>query len=104
MGIASDALAPPIPQSPNLPVGAGGWVEIAVSDTGTGIPPEAQKAIFEPFYTTKAEDKGTGLGLPICRRIVQEHRGDISLESALGQGTTFRVRLPIAAEVAPGSP
>jgi signal transduction histidine kinase len=68
------------------------WIEIA--DTGEGIRPEALGRIWEPFYTTKPEGKGTGLGLGICRRIVEEHGGTIELESQPGQGTRARLRLP----------
>jgi len=69
----------------------GVWV--SVSDTGTGIPAETVNKIFEPFFTTK--EKGTGLGLMIVQRIVREHGGRIELESHLGEGTTFRVWLPL---------
>jgi PAS domain S-box-containing protein len=73
--------------------GTGGdSVWISVSDTGRGIPPEQINHIFEPFYTTKK--KGTGLGLMIVQRIVRQHGGHIELESHVGQGTTFRIRLP----------
>jgi PAS domain S-box-containing protein len=68
-------------------------VWISVSDTGCGIPPEKINHIFEPFYTTKK--KGTGLGLMIVQRIIRQHGGHIELESHVGQGTTFRIRLPI---------
>lgn len=68
-------------------------VEVAVSDTGTGIPPEDHKKIFQPFFTTK--HRGTGLGLPICQRIVEQHGGFIYIESELGKGTTVTVRLPV---------
>ena len=64
-----------------------------VSDTGGGIPPEEIQRIFEPFYTTKR--KGTGLGLMIVQRIVREHGGRIELESRVGQGTMFRIWLPL---------
>ena len=67
------------------------WVEVA--DTGGGIPQEQLNRIFEPFYTTKK--KGTGLGLMIVQRIVRDHGGRIDLESHVGQGTTFRVHLPL---------
>jgi two-component system, sporulation sensor kinase E len=67
-------------------------VWISISDTGRGIPPEQINHIFEPFYTTKK--KGTGLGLMIVQRIVQQHGGRIELESNVGQGTTFRIHLP----------
>jgi signal transduction histidine kinase len=67
-------------------------VEVAVSDTGKGIPPDDHKKIFQPFFTTK--HRGTGLGLPICQRIVEQHGGFIYIESELGKGTTVTVRLP----------
>jgi len=68
-------------------------IVITVSDTGGGIPREQIKRIFEPFYTTKK--KGTGLGLMIVQRIVREHGGRIELESRVGQGSTFRIWLPL---------
>jgi PAS domain S-box-containing protein len=69
----------------------GVWISIA--DTGCGIPQEQLSRIFEPFYTTKK--KGSGLGLMIVQRIVREHGGLIKLESHVGQGTTFRIWLPL---------
>ncbi len=71
------------------------WAHIRVSDTGTGIPPEVEVHLFEPFFTTKPEGKGTGLGLAICHGIVQSHGGTISVDSEVGRGTTFDVKLPI---------
>jgi PAS domain S-box-containing protein len=68
---------------------------ISVSDTGQGIPPEIQDRIFEPFFTTKPVGEGTGLGLAVSFGIVQEHGGRISVESRVGQGSTFTVWLPI---------
>ena len=68
-------------------------VWLSVSDTGGGIPPEQLQRIFEPFYTTKK--KGTGLGLMIVQRIIREHGGRIELESRVGQGTSFRIWLPL---------
>ena len=70
-------------------------VEIVIHDNGPGIPAEAQADIFKPFVSTKGS-RGTGLGLPVSRKIIQEHGGDILLESTPGDGTTFRVRLPIS--------
>lgn len=67
--------------------------EIAVIDNGPGIPKERQSRIFEPFHTTKGS-RGTGLGLAVTKRIVEEHRGRIRVESAEGQGATFRIILP----------
>ena len=72
---------------------ASNGIWLSVSDTGGGIPPEQLQRIFEPFYTTKK--KGTGLGLMIVQRIVREHGGRIELESRVGQGTSFRIWLPL---------
>ncbi len=69
--------------------------EISIADTGEGIPPEVAAKIFQPYFTTK--EKGTGLGLAICQGIIHEHGGDIVVASAPGRGTTFTIRLPLAA-------
>ena len=71
-------------------------VEIAVADSGRGIAPEHLERIFDPFFTTKPVGEGTGLGLSISHEIVRRHGGRIDVASKLGQGTEFRVRLPIA--------
>jgi PAS domain S-box-containing protein len=73
------------------------WVEVI--DTGIGIPAENLNRIFDPFFTTKALGKGTGLGLSLAWGIVQRHRGTIEVESQPGKGSTFRVVLPIDAQV-----
>jgi signal transduction histidine kinase len=75
------------------------WIDngrllISIRDTGSGITPEHLAHIFEPFFTTKKN--GTGLGLAICWRVMEEHRGSIELQSQVGQGTTFKVSLPLA--------
>jgi len=75
--------------------GKGRILEVAVSDTGPGIPPEAIEDIFTPFVSTKR--RGTGLGLSVSRRIVEEHGGWITAESLSGEGATFRVCLPLIA-------
>ncbi|HKI32674.1 MAG TPA: ATP-binding protein [Gemmataceae bacterium] len=79
-------------------------VEVRVSDTGVGIPPEGLRLIFEPFYTTKEPDEhghgGTGLGLSVCRQIIEQHHGRIRVESVVGKGSTFTVKLPLKAEAA----
>lgn len=69
-------------------------VYISISDTGAGIPENKLNRIFEPFYTTKEVGKGTGLGLSISYDIIKLHDGDISVESKIGEGTTFTIRLP----------
>jgi two-component system NtrC family sensor kinase len=73
----------------------GSYVEVAISDTGPGIPPDKVDKIFEPFYTTKEVGRGTGLGLSIAYGIVERHHGSIDVESSVGEGTTFIVRLPV---------
>jgi signal transduction histidine kinase len=81
---------------------AAGMVELRISDTGLGIPPERLRLIFEPFYTTKAPDEaghgGTGLGLSVCRQIIEQHHGRIRVESLVGKGSTFTVKLPIQSD------
>jgi two-component system sensor histidine kinase PilS (NtrC family) len=67
-----------------------GFVEVSVSDTGVGIPPEALERIFDPFFTTKTG--GSGLGLAIVHRVVEGSGGSVEVESRMGEGTTFRVR------------
>jgi two-component system NtrC family sensor kinase len=72
-------------------------IEIEVTDTGPGIPEENIEKIFDPFFTTKETGHGVGLGLAISYGIIKEHKGSISVESKIGQGTTFTIRFPIAA-------
>ena len=71
-------------------------VVVRISDTGHGMSPEVQAKLFTPFFTTKAPGKGTGLGLSISYNIIARHRGRIEVQSQLGQGTTFVLRLPMA--------
>ncbi|UXI70669.1 ATP-binding protein [Tahibacter amnicola] len=71
-----------------------GTVSVEITDTGGGIPPDVQKRIFDPFFTTKPVGKGTGLGLSISYGIVRKHHGEITVDSRLGEGTTFRITLP----------
>jgi signal transduction histidine kinase len=71
-----------------------GWVRILIADTGSGIPPEMIRSIFEPFVTTKGE-RGTGLGLWIVKGIIQNHAGKLSVKSRMGRGTTFKIDLPV---------
>jgi len=69
-------------------------IEIRFTDDGPGIAPDAVGKIFEPFFTTKGS--GTGLGLPITRKIIEGHGGTLEVESREGEGASFRVLLPIA--------
>jgi signal transduction histidine kinase len=77
-------------------------VEIRITDTGVGIPMDQLRLIFEPFYTTKEPDEhghgGSGLGLSVCRQIIEQHQGRIRVESQVGKGSTFTVKLPVKAE------
>ena len=73
-------------------------LRVRVQDSGIGIPPENLGRLFEPFFTTKSN--GTGLGLPITRRIILEHRGVITVASEPGQGATFDIVLPLAGQAA----
>jgi signal transduction histidine kinase len=102
---AKGLLAPSAGERPGTPVSTPrrvlpdeGQVEIAVADTGRGIPAADQKQIFEPFFSTKEPGRGTGLGLFITAEIVREHKGRI--ESDEGRGSTFRVVLPAAESAA----
>lgn len=79
----------PAPQALDI-----GGVVVEFIDTGIGIPDDELQKIWEPFFTTKPEGKGTGLGLPICRRTVEELRGRIDVESEIARGTTIRITLP----------
>ena len=72
----------------------GDSVWFSVADTGPGIPQSQMEKIFEPFFTTKERGKGTGLGLAIVRQVLQEHGGEIQVESKEGEGTVMKVRLP----------
>ncbi len=69
-------------------------VQINITDTGCGIPPDIQNQIWQPFFTTKGE-KGTGLGLAMSKRIIESHSGELSFYSEEGKGTTFTITLPI---------
>jgi len=74
----------------------GDYVEVLVTDTGIGIPQNVLPRIFEPFYTTKDVGKGSGLGLSTAYGIVKEHRGGIHISSAVGEGTSVSICLPVA--------
>jgi len=72
------------------------WMTVKISDTGPGISLDVQRRIFEPFFTTKV--RGTGLGLAVARRVIEEHGGTIDVSSDIGKGTKFTVRLPLSFE------
>ena len=76
-----------------------GMGEIAIRDTGSGIPSEKLATIFEPFFSTKTADEngqgGTGLGLALCKDVIESHKGRIRVESAVGEGTCFTLRFPL---------
>jgi two-component system sensor histidine kinase DctS len=69
------------------------WLEFSVTDCGPGIPQEVQRQLFTPFYTTKAE--GMGLGLSLCRTVIEQHGSQLVFEPRLPQGTIFRFTLPV---------
>lgn len=76
----------------------GGYVKILIADSGMGMPPEVAQKLFEPFFTTKK--KGTGLGLAVSRKIIEDHGGDISVQTKVGEGTRVTIALPIKTEEA----
>ncbi len=75
-----------------------GAVALTVRDSGTGMTEDVKNKLFTPFFTTKQGGKGTGLGLSVTQRIIRQHRGEIEVQTEVGKGTTFYVRLPIATE------
>jgi signal transduction histidine kinase len=72
-----------------------GHISLIVEDTGVGMSEEVMKNLFVPFFTTKEVDQGTGLGLPVVHGIVTSHGGSIKVESQVGRGTRFEVKLPL---------
>ncbi|MEW6410191.1 MAG: ATP-binding protein [Nitrospirota bacterium] len=75
--------------------GENGFCVVSIEDTGGGIPPDIMPYIFDPFFTTKSVGEGTGLGLSVSKGIVEQHGGIIEVDSIVGAGTTFRIKLPI---------
>jgi len=86
----------------------GANAEISIRDTGHGIPPDTMRKIFDPYFTTKTVDSqgqgGTGLGLSLAREVIEAHHGRIRVESTVGQGTTFTLKLPLKREQTEPSP
>jgi signal transduction histidine kinase len=76
---------------------------VEVADDGPGMPPEIERRVFEPFFSTKG-DQGTGLGLAMVYACMKRHAGKVSLTTAPGQGTTFRLSFPISSSIPPGPP
>ena len=70
-------------------------MHIEVTDTAGGIPDDIMPNLFETFYTTKGPGKGTGLGLSISRQIIESHKGTLTVDSILGQGSTFLIKIPV---------
>jgi signal transduction histidine kinase len=79
------------------------WVHLDVQDTGRGIPPELIAHVFDPWVTTKAPGKGSGLGLSIARQVVLSHGGTIRAENRAGKGAVFSIELPAAQSVRPAT-
>jgi len=71
------------------------YVFISITDTGVGIQEEDLEKIFEPFFTTKEKEQGTGLGLSLCKRLIEANAGKIEVESKVGEGTTFTIMIPV---------
>ena len=90
----SDAVFTRRDKLPDVDMKPGGYVKLRVKDTGAGIPEDVQKRMFEPFFTTKDAGHGTGMGLAVAYGIVKSHQGAISVDSKIGEGSTFTVFLP----------
>ncbi len=103
--IASSAIDA-VPGAAGVPpyIPAGRYIVLSVTDTGIGIPEEIQRKIFEPFFTTKERGKGTGLGLAMVYGVITEHKGFITVQSKINQGTTFTIYLPAASRRVASAP
>ncbi len=98
--IATTGPRPSASPSPEVDPAGHGFVRLSVSDTGEGMEPDVQAQIFDPFFTTKGPGRGTGLGLATIYGIVSQSGGEIHVNSAPGQGSTFDILLPVASETA----
>jgi two-component system nitrogen regulation sensor histidine kinase GlnL len=94
LGLVTRASRHPVYGKMDLGSGQRPMIEAQVTDDGAGIPAEARGRVFDPFFTTK--ERGLGLGLALCHRIIEEHRGAIQIESGPGRGTTVTCFLPVA--------
>jgi signal transduction histidine kinase len=96
-----------VDESTSRPIDLGRWVEVTVEDTGSGIPPEEQGAIFEKFHQVRRDGhgkaQGTGLGLAIAKSLIELHGGRIDVESEVGRGSRFRFTVPAASASAAGT-
>jgi signal transduction histidine kinase len=96
LGVSAKPLNPEARRETQPPnAGAGRWIGIRVADTGTGLAAGVRQQLFQPFFTTKQEGQGTGLGLSVVDQIVRQHRGWIEVESEPGQGSSFTIFLPV---------
>ena len=104
LSFAADNVALTADEASVIPEGrAGEFVSLLVSDTGTGMPPEIRARIFDAFFTTKGEGRGTGIGLSTVLRLVKAHHGFLRVESEPGQGTAFEIFLPRATNASPST-
>ena len=86
-------------QSPTRELPPGKYVRLIIEDNGTGMDEKTRARVFEPFFTTKGPGRGTGMGLSVVYGIVKDWRGDITVESRLGEGSRFEIYLPVSSEV-----